>query len=131
MWSCGSDKSPSPYGFNFGFIKFYWEEIKADIIRAVHSFEEEGRWPRGTNASIISLIPKDENPQRVNDFRLISLVGCLYKIVANILSLRLKKVLYKVMLKMVVAPSRHVFDEDFYVQFMYISFFFKNVLGSV
>jgi len=32
---------------------------------------------------------------------------------------------------MVVAPSRHVFDEDFYVQFMYIFFCFKNVLGSV
>ena len=35
------------------------------------------------------------------------------------------------MLKMVAAPSRHVFDEDFYVQFMYISFCFKNVLGGV
>jgi len=35
------------------------------------------------------------------------------------------------MLKMVAAPSRHVFDEDFYVQFMYISFCFKNVLGRV
>jgi len=33
--------------------------------------------------------------------------------------------------EMVVAPSRHVFDEDFYVQFMYISFCFKCVLGSV
>ena len=35
------------------------------------------------------------------------------------------------MLKMVAAPSSHVFDEDFYVQFMYISFCFKCVLGSV
>jgi len=35
------------------------------------------------------------------------------------------------LLTMVAAPSRHVFDEDFYVQFMYISFCFKCVLGSV
>ena len=35
------------------------------------------------------------------------------------------------LLKMVAAPSRHVFDEDFYIQFMYISFCFKCVLGSV
>jgi len=57
--------------------------MKADIIRAVHNFEEEGRWPRGTNASFISLIPKVENPHCLNEFRPISLVGCMYKIVLN------------------------------------------------
>jgi len=96
VWSCGSDKSPRPDGFNFSFIKLCWEEMKADIITAVHNFEDEGRWPRGTNASFISLIPKVENPQSLNEFRSISLVGCLYKIVAKILSRRLKKVLHKV-----------------------------------
>jgi len=35
------------------------------------------------------------------------------------------------LLKMVATPSRHVFDEDLYVQYMYISFCFKNVLGRV
>jgi len=70
--------------------------MTADIISAIHDFEEEGRWPRGTNASFISLIPKVENPQILNEFKPISLVGCLYKIVAKILSLRLKKVLHKV-----------------------------------
>jgi len=63
---------------------------------AVHDFEESRRWPRGTNASFISLISKVENPQLLNEFRLISLVGCLYKIVAKIMSLRLNKVLHKV-----------------------------------
>ena len=50
VWSCGSDKSPGPDGFNFGFIKLCWEELKEDIFRAVRNFEEDGRWPRGTNA---------------------------------------------------------------------------------
>ena len=35
------------------------------------------------------------------------------------------------LLKMVAATSRHVFEEDFYVQFLYIYICFKNVLGSV
>jgi len=96
VWSCDSDKSPSPDGFNFGFINFCWDEIKVDFIRAIHNFEEDGRWPRGMNASFISLIPKVDNPQQLNDFRPISLVGCLYKIMAKILSLRLKKVLHRV-----------------------------------
>jgi len=42
------------------------------------------------------LIPKVDNPQHLNDFRPISLVGCLYKIVEKIMSLRMKKVLHKV-----------------------------------
>jgi len=73
-----------------------WKEIKDDIIRAVHNFEDDGRWPRGTNASFICLIPKVDNPQHLNDFRPISLIGCLYKIVAKILSLRMNKVSHKV-----------------------------------
>ena len=96
VWSCDNDKSPGPDGFNFGFIKFCGEEINDDIVRAVHNFEDDGRWPRETNASFISLIPKVDNPQHLNDFRHISLLGCLYKIVAKILSLRMKKVLHKV-----------------------------------
>jgi len=96
VWSCDNDKSPGPVGFNFEFIKFCWEEIKDDIVRAVQNFEFDGKWPRGTNASFISLIPKVDNPQHLNDFRPISLIGCLYKIVAKILSMRLKKVLHKV-----------------------------------
>jgi len=47
VWSCNNDKSPGPKGFNFGFIKFCWEEIKADIMRVVHNFEKDERWPRG------------------------------------------------------------------------------------
>jgi len=51
---------------------------------------------KGTNASFISLIAKVDNPQNLNDFIPISLVGCLYKIVYNIMPLRLKKVLHRV-----------------------------------
>jgi len=57
----------------------------------VHDFEGSDRWPRGTNASFISFIPKVDNPQHLNEFRLISLV----MFVQN-LPLRLKKVLNKV-----------------------------------
>ena len=35
------------------------------------------------------------------------------------------------LLKMVAAPSRHVFDEAIYVNFTCIFFCFKNVLGIV
>jgi len=86
VWICDSGKSPGSDGFNFGFIKFSWDIIKGDILRVVQSFVEGGSWPKGTNASFITLVPKVANPKHLNEFRSISLVGCLYKIVAKILS---------------------------------------------
>ena len=96
VWNCDKSKSPGPDGFNFGFLNFFWEEFKGNIIGVVKNFEEGGRWPKGANASFITLVLKCENPQQLNEFKLISLVGSMYKIVTKILSTRLKKVLNKV-----------------------------------
>jgi len=38
------------------------------------------------------LIPKVNSPQRLNDFRPISLIGCLYKVLAKVLANRLRQV---------------------------------------
>jgi len=96
VWNCDNSKSPGSDGLNFGFINFCWDIIKGDVVSAVQRFAEDGSWPKGTNASFITLVPKVVNPQHLNDFRPISLVGCVYKIVSKILSSRLKRVLNKV-----------------------------------
>jgi len=46
-------------------------------------------------------------------------------------TLNILYLIYKIteLLKMVVAPSRHVFDEAICVHFMYSCIWFKNVLG--
>jgi len=59
-------------------------------------FAARGKWPRGSNASFLCLIPQVNNPQQLSDFRPISLVGCLYKIISKALSLRLKRVINKI-----------------------------------
>jgi len=96
VWGCESSKSPGPDGFNFGFIKSYWDILKEDVLLAVKDFAGNSSWPRGSNASFLCLIPKVENPQQLGEFRPISLVGCLYKIISKALSLRLKKVIGKI-----------------------------------
>jgi len=96
IWGCDSSKSPGPDRFNFGFIKSCWDILKKDVMNAVKDFAGFGCWPRGSNASFLCLIPKVENPQQLGEFRPISLVGCLYKIISKALSLRLKKVIGKI-----------------------------------
>ncbi|GKU87429.1 hypothetical protein SLEP1_g1825 [Rubroshorea leprosula] len=96
VWDCESSKSPGPDGFNFKFVKCMWEDKKTEIAGFVREFQEQGRIVRGSNASFITLIPKVENPQKIEEYRPISLIGVMYKIIAKLLANRLRKVLDKV-----------------------------------
>jgi len=102
---CGGSKSPGSDGFNFNFIKSNWRILGGDIVKAIKWFFETGFIPRGCNASFVSLIPKCENPSKLGDFKPISLVGCIYKILAKILANRLKTVLEKVIDKNQICVS--------------------------
>ncbi|CAJ2635027.1 unnamed protein product [Trifolium pratense] len=93
VWDCDSYKSPGPDGINFGFIKDFWVEVRGDVMRFLSDFHRNGRLTKGINATFIALIPKTDSPQRLNDFRPISLVGCLYKILAKVLANRLRQVI--------------------------------------
>ncbi|PNY07495.1 cysteine-rich receptor-like protein kinase, partial [Trifolium pratense] len=93
VWDCDSFKSPGPDGINFGFIKDFWTELRGDIMRFISEFHRNGKLTKGINSTFIALIPKVDSPQRLNDFRPISLVGCLYKILAKVLANRLRLVI--------------------------------------
>ncbi|GJY40543.1 cysteine-rich receptor-like protein kinase [Tanacetum coccineum] len=110
--SCGSSKAPGPNGFNFKFIKRYWEILKGDLMAAIDWFWENGEISRGCNASFISLIPKTSDPLSPKDYRPISLIGCYYKIVTKLLAERIKKVIGKVIGKVqnVFIKGRYILD---------------------
>ncbi|GJX05690.1 RNA-directed DNA polymerase, eukaryota [Tanacetum coccineum] len=93
VWDCGIDKSPGPDGFTFGFYRRFWDLIEQDVVSAVKCFFQAGQIPKGVNSSFIALIPKIPDAKMVKDFRPISLIGSLYKIIAKILANRLVTVL--------------------------------------
>ncbi|GJZ87098.1 RNA-directed DNA polymerase, eukaryota [Tanacetum coccineum] len=93
VWDCGSEKSPGPDGFSFGFYRHFWAVIENDVFKAVKHFFMYADIPKGCNSSFIALIPKIPDANLVKDFRPISLIGSIYKIIAKILTNRLVKVL--------------------------------------
>ncbi|GAU44755.1 hypothetical protein TSUD_246480 [Trifolium subterraneum] len=107
VWDCDSYKSPGPDGINFGFIKDFWEELQSEVMRFITEFHRNGKLTKGINATFIALIPKVDSPQRLNDFRPISLVGSLYKILAKVLANRLRCVIGSV-----ISDSQTAFVKD-------------------
>lgn len=94
IWSCRSEKSPDPDGLNFKFIKQFWHVFQPDFLRFLDEFFVNGIFPKGSNAFFLALIPKVADPLLLNDYRPISLIGCMYKVVAKILANKLKKVMH-------------------------------------
>lgn len=76
-------------------------------MRFLKEFHRNGRLSKGINSTFIALIPKVDNPQSMNEFRPIALVGCLYKILAKILANRLRKVMTSV-----IAETQSAFVKD-------------------
>ena len=64
--------------------------LKADVMAAVQLFHITGSLPKGCNASFIALIPKVRDSSSLDQFRPISLVGVIYKIITKVLSSRMK-----------------------------------------
>nr|GFB81641.1 RNA-directed DNA polymerase, eukaryota, reverse transcriptase zinc-binding domain protein [Tanacetum cinerariifolium] len=83
------NKSPGPDGYTFEFFRRYWRFIGSDLCSAVECFFESGSFPKESNSSFIALIPKVTDAKFVTDFRPISLIGCVYKVVTKILGNRL------------------------------------------
>nr|GEZ71214.1 RNA-directed DNA polymerase, eukaryota [Tanacetum cinerariifolium] len=93
VWECGTDKSPGQDGFSFGFYRQFWPSIENDVFAAVSHFFTFGDIPNGCNSCFIALIPKVPDDNLVKDFRPISLIRSMCKIIAKILANRLVGVL--------------------------------------
>ncbi|WJX57524.1 hypothetical protein P8452_43075 [Trifolium repens] len=90
------NKSLGPNGFNFAFVKTFWSMLKGEVRVMFDQFHGNACLPRGLLSFCITLIPKVARPSSLGEFRSISLLGCLYKIIAKLLAARLANVMNSV-----------------------------------
>ena len=64
-----------------------------DVMAFFGEVHEYGKFKRSLNATFISLIPKKMNVVNIQDFRPISLIVSIYKLLAKVLANRLASVL--------------------------------------
>ena len=76
--------------------------VKIEIMCFFREFHEMGRFAKSPNATFLVLVPKKGGAEDLKDFKPISFVSSLYKLLAN----RIKKVMGKV-----ISASQNAFVE--------------------
>ena len=73
-----------------------WNLVNGEILALFKEFYEKESFVPSLNTMFIVLIPKKRGVEDLIDFRPISLVGSVYKLLAKVLANRLKRVVGKV-----------------------------------
>jgi hypothetical protein len=90
------DKAPDPDGFTLAFFQDCWVVIKTDLMGVFQDFHTHSKFVKSINVTFLALIPKKFGAVDLKDFRPISLVSGVYKIIAKVLANRLRKVVEKI-----------------------------------
>ncbi|KAK2640829.1 hypothetical protein Ddye_022592 [Dipteronia dyeriana] len=108
------NKAPGPNELNLNFIESHWGNIQEDFVNFVTEFHKNGSVVKDLNRTFISLIPKVNNVESMKNFRPISFVNSMYKILAKVLANRLRKVLSLVIgeSQMTFVKNRQIIDSS-------------------
>ena len=87
------DKTPGPDSFFLAFFHHCWGVVERDVLAVFDEFYLHSKFEKSLNATFLALVPKKNDAFNIQDFRPISLVGSVYKILAKVLANRLKEVL--------------------------------------
>lgn len=85
-----SNKSPGPDGFTGEFYKEFRDILLPDLHKTIKEILDKGLEMENLNTSYIVLIPKKEDAKRPQDFRPISLIHGIQRIISKVLAIRLQ-----------------------------------------
>ena len=92
------NKAAGPDSIPVEFYQSCWDIIKHDIMEIFHEFHQGSMNVSRINYGIITLLPKIQEAKKIQQFRPICLLNCLYKLITKVLALRLEKVASRLIL---------------------------------
>ena len=89
-----NNKSPGSDGYSVEFFKFFWSDLKEFIFKSINCIFSKKELPISQRLGIISCLPKGEKPRQfLKNWRPITLLNVLYKLISGCLSNRIKSCL--------------------------------------
>ena len=97
MKKCRADASPGSSGFTGAFYKLFWRNLKVFIVNSLNFAYETGNLSISQKLGIVILLPKpNKDKMQLSNWRPITLLNHIYKILSGALAERLKPVLPKI-----------------------------------
>ena len=93
VFQMGPTRASGLDGMNALFYQKFWHVVSDAVVNAILDFLNDEIMLLALNHTNIVLIPKIKNPEKMSDFRPISLCNVFYKIISKVLANRLKQVL--------------------------------------
>jgi len=88
----GYNKAAGPDKIPIEFFQSCWEIVRLDIIQLYDDFYNHKVDVSRMNYGIITLLPKVKDASKIQQFRSICLLNCLYKLITKTLTIRLEAV---------------------------------------
>ena len=107
MFKLNPNKAPGPDGLTSGFFKAMWTLLGEEVTKSVQQFFLCSFLPATTNATILTLVPKHTGASLITEYRPISCLNTVYKVISRMLVKRLKP-----MLPSLIVPNQTAFVKD-------------------
>jgi hypothetical protein len=99
LFAMEKNKAADPDGLPIEFFQSCWDIIKEDLVDLFSDFHKGLLDLKRINYGIITLLPKVKKVERIQQFRLICLLNCLYKWITKCLTIRLEVVASRIIHK--------------------------------
>jgi len=86
-------KALGPDGFTTNFFHDFWELIKTEVGELVEESRSMHWLLPSLNATFLALVPKGDDPNMLEKYKLIALCNIIYKLISKVLANRLKPLL--------------------------------------
>ena len=98
------DKAPGPNDFTMAFFQKYWRVVEGNVLDFFEEVYAHCKFEKSLNTLFNTLIRKKVNASNIRDYRPISLIGSMYKLLSKVLANR-----FRVMLDGLISDSQNSF----------------------
>lgn len=88
LFSMDTNRAPAPDNIPIEFYQHCWDVVKNDIVKIFDQFYEGSLDVQRLNYGVITLLPKISEANKIEQYRPICLLRCIYKWITKTLYLR-------------------------------------------